>query len=402
MNDINIDKKCICRCNNFNLCNRNTNGNEYCRYHKNTKNAHIHEIFYNVLKDKKNIDICDLYELYKYINKVNYPNIREIYIEVLKNIPYKILKETSFVNKQKYGCKMEKYNLLYNINKKTYDIESCGYIKCIIRMQKKFREKLIINYNPHDDTYMNDEELFTGENICDIASERLFILKNSRKEKYIFDAIELEYFIRTCLENNQEPYNPYNREPLSNYIINSLNNFIKYHNLTIREFEYKWETNMHAFTDLAIEIERRGFYNNPAWFNELTNVDFLKIIKYFKLFSNDIPENANYFNNITQDTLIFDFCKDSIKLFKECNEELYILCCNFIKSLAMCSNNFYDNIPLWLIGGNSAMTRTIGISEGDNIRINTNIETLMGIINRNNNITEIENNFLLYYFVEYI
>jgi len=410
--NIDINKICICRCNNFNLCNRNTSGNESCRYHKNIKNMHIHKILYNVVNDKKNIDVCDLYEIYKYINFINYTNVRELYIEVLKSIPYKILRDISFIN-NKYSSKMDKYNLLYYINKNSYDIECDGNIDSIIKLQRKFREKHIIKYDPCDDTYMNSEELFTGDNICEIAPERLFILKNSRGEKYIFDAIELEYFIRTCIENNQEPNNPYNREPLSNYTINSLRNFIKYHNLKIKVFEYKWDTNMHAFTDLAIEIERRGFYNNPIWFNELTNIDFLKIIKYFKMFSNDIPENANYFNNITEDTLIFDFCKDAIKLFKECNEELYILCCNFIKSIAMCSNNFYENIPLWLTNGTnwtngvlgtvgpiSTIIGASGTSGVANNVLNRNIETLMGMINRNN-ITELENNFLLYYYVEY-
>jgi hypothetical protein len=232
---------------------------------------------------------------------------------------------------------------------------------------------------------MNCEELFTGETIDDIPRERLFILKNSREEKYIFDAIELEYFIRTCINNKQEPYNPYNREVLSKNIIRSLNNFIKYNNLIIKSEEYKWETDMHAFTDLAIEIERRGFYNSPEWFKNLTNVDFLKIIKYFKMFSNDIPENTKYFNNITQDTLVFDFCKDAIKMFKECNEELYILCCNFMKSLAMCSNNFFDNMPTWLIAGSTIGTR---------FRINLEMPNI-------NNINELDNNFFLYYFVEY-
>jgi hypothetical protein len=404
-----MNNKCICRCNNFNLCNRNINANESCRYHKNIKNMYIHKILYNVLKDKKNIDVRDLYEIYKYINFINYSNIKELYIEVLKTIPYKILRDISFINNNKYSSKMDKYNKLYDINKNSYDIECSKNIDSIIKLQKKFREKYLIKYDPHDNTYMNTEDLFTGDNISDISHDRLFVLKNNRGEKYIFDAIEFEYFIRTCIENNQEPYNPYNREPLTNIIINNLKQFIKYHNLKIKEFEYKWETNMHAFTDLAIEIERRGFYNSPTWFNELTNVDFLKIIKYFKMLSNNIPENENYFNNITEENLIFDFCKNAIKLFKECNEELYILCCNFIKSVAMCSNNFYENIPLWLTNGTveagvngpvGAIIRNIGSIRYTNNILNRNIDTLMGMINRNS-IAELENNFLLYYFVEY-
>jgi hypothetical protein len=385
-----IVEKCICRYDKFKLCFRDTNNSEYCRYHKNTKNGYIYKIFYDVLKNKETIDITDLYELYKYVNNITINN-KELFIELLKNIPYKIIcniienGKYYMFKKNNYTSKMEKYILLYEINEKTYNLSNNKEnISILLKIQKRLKDKQIIKYQSGDN-YMNCEELFTGETIDDIPRERLFILKNSREEKYIFDAIELEYFIRTCINNKQEPYNPYNREVLSKNIIRSLNNFIKYNNLIIKSEEYKWETDMHAFTDLAIEIERRGFYNSPEWFKNLTNVDFLKIIKYFKMFSNDIPENTKYFNNITQDTLVFDFCKDAIKMFKECNEELYILCCNFMKSLAMCSNNFFDNMPTWLIAGSTIGTR---------FRINLEMPNI-------NNINELDNNFFLYYFVEY-
>ena len=388
--------KCICRYNNFKLCFRNTNNSEYCRYHKNTKNGYIYKIFYDVLKSKENIDITDIYELYKYVNN------KELFIELLRNIPYKIIcdiikndKYYMFKNNN-YRSKMEKFILLYEINKNTYNISNNNKdISILLKLQKKLKYKQIIKYLPKDEIYMNYEELFTGENIKDIPYERLFILKNCRNEKYIFDAIELEYFIRTCIDNKQEPYNPYNREILNKNIIKNLNNFIKYNNLIIKTEENKWETNMHAFTDLAIEIERRGFYNNPEWFKNLTNIDFLKIIKYFKMFSNDIPENTLYFNNISEGSIVFDFCKDAIKMFKECNEELYILCCNFIKSLAMCSNIFFENMPEWLIADTSIRT-----SFSVNLGIPTNFIQISNI-NNINNINELDNNFLLYYFVEY-
>jgi len=385
-----IVKKCICRYDKFKLCLRDTNEGEYCRYHKNTKNGYIYKIFYDVFKNKDTIDITDLYELYKYVNNINI-NKKELFIELLKNIPYKIIcniienGKYYIFKKNNYTSKMEKYILLYEINENTYNLSNNKEnISIFLKIQKRLKDKQIIKYQ-FGDNYMNCEELFTGENIDNIPRERLFIFKNSREEKYIFDAIELEYFIRTCINYKQEPYNPYNREVLSKNIIKSLNNFIKYNNLIIKSEEYKWETNMHAFTDLAIEIERRGFYNSPEWFKNLTNVDFLKIIKFFKLFSNDIPENNKYFNNITPDTLVFDFCKDAIKMFKECNEELYILCCNFMKSLAMCSNNFFDNIPTWLITGSTIETR---------FRVNLEMPNI-------NNINELDNNFFLYYFVEY-
>jgi hypothetical protein len=259
---------------------------------------------------------------------------------------------------------------------------------------------------------MNSEELFTGENICDIPAKRLYILNNSRGEKYIFDAIELEYFVRKCRENKHEPYNPYNRDKLDENFLENLYIFIKYNDLVMKNDEYLWENNMHAFTELSLEIESRGFYNSPEWFEKLKDADFLKVIKYFKLFSANIPESNKYFNDIRADTLIFDFCKDAIKMFKECNNEYYVLCCNFIKAMALCSNNFYNNLPAWLLA-NGTGGIPVGIGAGgngghigigsiiDNIRINTNLETLMGAMNRNN-ASELANNFLLYYYVEYI
>jgi hypothetical protein len=79
--------------------------------------------------------------------------------------------------------------------------------------------------------------------------------------------------------------------------------------------------------------------------------------------------------------------------------------------MALCSNNFYNNLPAWLLAnGTGGIPVGIGASSGghigigsiiDNIRINTNLETLMGAMNRNN-ASELANNFLLYYYVEYI
>jgi hypothetical protein len=312
-----------------------------------------------------------------------------------------IAKELNIISGNRKYSKNELYNLLYIINKKTFEIENdsvsikiLNKIYNIIRqkskknLKNKLKDSIILKYNT-EDNYMNDEELFTGENICDISVNKLYVLKNSRNEKYIFDAVELEYFIRKCIENKQEPYNPYNRDKLDDYTIKNLKLFIKYKGLIIKTDEYLWENNMHAFTELSLEIESKGFYNSPEWFNKLNDADFLKIIKYFKLFSSNIPESNKYFNDIRANTLIYDFCKDAIKMFKECNDEYYILCCNFIKATALCSNNFFNNMPSWLLGNNS-----------DNIRINTNLENLMGLINRNN-ATELTNNFLLYYYVEY-
>jgi hypothetical protein len=121
--------RCICRYSNtFNLCNRIiTNNSFYCRYHKNTKIGYIHSIFYDVFKEKAEIKMNDLYILYKYIigDANDVKDARTLYIELLKNMPFKILlniAEGLFItaNNRKYS-KKELYNILYNINKNTYD-----------------------------------------------------------------------------------------------------------------------------------------------------------------------------------------------------------------------------------------------------------------------------------------
>ena len=75
--------------------------------------------------------------------------------------------------------------------------------------------------------------------------------------------------------------------------------------------------------------------------------------------------------------------------------------------MALCSNNFYNNLPAWLLANGTGGMGAVGAGGHmgiggiiDNIRINTNLETLMGAMNRNN-ASELANNFLLYYYVEY-
>jgi hypothetical protein len=131
---------------------------------------------------------------------------------------------------------------------------------------------------------------------------------------------------------------------------------------------------------LALEIEKCGFYNSPDWYMKIDRRGLMNVIKIFKDFSMSTSESQGYFRNFfstpDSESLVFKFCKEGIRLFKECNEDKYILCCNFMKALAMSSTDFYNNLPSWLAG-------TITTS---NIMHNTFLN----------------NNFLFYYYVEYL
>ena len=217
---------------------------------------------------------------------------------------------------------------------------------------------------------------------------------------------------------------------------------------------------MNAYTDLSIEIERRGFYNNPEWFKKMSRRDFLKCIKLFRDFSSNVEESKRYFISIRDGeaaslassvssalaassaslAFTYDFCKESIRMFNECNDDLYILCCNFMKSLALCSNDFYNNIPEWLatyettsyISSNltsyisslmnnnvAAANANYNYEEYDYNNMNTSINNSIGDDLLNNRINNVlgsgdssdimptstinpSNNFLLYYYVEYM
>ena len=400
--------KCICRNKKtFKSCKKYSKYNSaFCRYHNNN-NELIYKIFYKIFGNKIYISMNDIFNLYKYItdniNNIEYKEEKPgyLFIELLKNIPYKILLLISkkYLDGKKFN-KNDLFNYLHYLNSKTYKINST---QKLIQFQDKYKYYLLSrNINKKD--IINTEDLFSCENIEDIPDNRLFIIKDSNGT-YGFDVIELEHFISNCKDEDKEPYNPYTREKISSDIIWKIYKFIEYNKISRREIGYNWQNNMHAFTDLSIELERRGFYNSPNWLNKMSNEDILKTIKYFRDFSISIEDSNKYFKDIN-DNIVYNFCKDGIKMFKECKDDLYVLCCNFVKALAMCSNDFYENIPSWMSGLNtsSILSSVFSIFENDftfnggNIPENFTFSTFSNLSQTINS----PNNFLLYYYVEYM
>jgi hypothetical protein len=315
----------------------------------------------------------DIYKIYKYILENTQENddifINILFIDLLKMIPIVKLSSiyknyidndniTELINPPKSikrvleDNKNNIYMKIYSLNYHTYLFSNKCNINMLIKFQNIVKYKLLCNSNSDKGVgtnYLNDEDVFTYVNINAIHPRMLFTIKDIRGT-YAFDIVELEYFVRKCINENVVPYNPYTREALNKKTIWRLNMNMLYNNITKKPDECKWSTDMHAYTDLSIEIERRGFYNNPEWFKKMSNNDFIKCIKLFRDFSCNVDESKKYFLNIEydNDTFTYDFCKESIKMFKECNDDLYILCCNYMKSLALCSNDFYNNVPDWL------------------------------------------------------
>jgi hypothetical protein len=385
-----------------------------------------------LFEERSELKINDIYIIYKYIldrtKERDDVFINILFIDLLKMIPVGKLSNIykNYINKD---CitKNELYNQIYLLNYKTHTFNNNCNVNNLIEFQNIAKYKMLCVREGVNSNFLNDDDLFTTASITDIHPTRLFTIKDA-KGTYGFDIVELEYFVRKCLADNVAPYNPYTRETLDEKIIWRLNMKLKYHNIAKKKDECIWTTDMNAYTDLSIEIEKRGFYNNPEWFKNMSRTDFLKCIKLFRDFSSNVEESKKYLINISEDRFTYDFCEESIKLFNECNDNLYILCCNYMKSLALCSNEFYNNIPDWL----STYETTSYISNVNNfasfistlisndftsesserhsnlmdIDMNMGMNNDMNMSNLGVNLTtpiiNPSNNFLLYYYVEYM
>jgi len=380
-------KKC------FHICNKKTIKNSfYCCYHIHSKKKHLCKIFFNILEDRHDLTIGDIFDLYKYILESTDDRggsddifINILFIDLLKMIPIAKLSNVykDYLNQYTIGtvkttaaaaaaANAAIYAKIYLLNKKTYDFRKICNINTLIRFQNMVKYKLICISDSKNTCYLNDEDLFTTVNITDIHPRKLFLIKDTKGTNddaaYAFDIVELEYFVRRCLADNIAPYNPYTRELLSIKVLWKLYMKIKYGNIEIKKESCIWKTNMNAYTDLSIEIERRGFYNNPEWFNKMEKKDFVKCIKLFKDFSRNIEGiSGQYFLNMTDEAFVYDFCKESIRLFRECNDDLYVICCNYMKALALCSNDFYNNIPDWLSTFETTSHIVSSVSDGTGV-----------------------------------
>jgi hypothetical protein len=402
-----------------------------------------------VFEDRHELTLNDIYRLYKYIVENTSENddifINILFIDLLKMVSIDKLSNIykDYIDKFDITAKPALYANIYLLNKNTYLFSNKCNTNTLIEFQNIVRYKLLSIDNTsvsvsgtNGASYLNDTDVFSLQDVRDIHPRKLFTIKDI-KGAYAFDIVELEYFVRKCVNDNVAPYNPYTREEFSDKIVWRLNKQIQYNNIIKKSDDCLWTTDMNAYTDLSIEIERRGFYNNPEWFKKMSQKDFLKCIKLFRDFSNNIEESKRYFVNLgsgfsvasPSSTFIYSFCKECIKMFNECNDDLYILCCNFMKSLALCSNDFYNNIPDWLatyettsyISGISNFNSIISSIANtytpsnipnyeeyvyNNLTSNSHSDLLnspnIDIGNIPTSTINPSNNFLLYYYVEYM
>lgn len=352
--------------------------NNYCIYRYNNCCDKCQELKY------RNTDYCSYHikyrnDIYKIIDKplININNIFDLYIKIhndpniyTKKYIFKSCLNIIFDNKiilKSFYPLFDINNIIeeiYIYNKKIYNI--LNNHKKELNIIKNFFFNNYLKKNKINDNCSNIEDPFSFDLIENIPDYKLFKFKDIDGNIYGFRALELKYFITL-----NEPLNPYNKNIISDDIINKLNLFIKINNLNINTIikKYKFYTINQAFTNVSSVIEKIGFYNNVQWFLKLTDNDIFSIINSFHILTFNIPYSTNYFKNIDINNLKIDFCNEIIKLFNDGNNK-FLLCCYFIKSLALYSDDFYNNLPNWLI---DIVSPVIYINRLDNIMLLVNV-----------------------------
>jgi hypothetical protein len=315
----------------------------YCSVHSNNYN-----IIYKIINDaigRNEINIREIYKIFKYIYNNDKIFTKEfIFKACLKTLYSNLYYLKSVFNKY---FRLDNNNndiihMIYLINLNTYNIDKSNKYKILYRFfitniikKHKYNPNIILN---------NNEDPFTLDNINELDKNELFIYSENNETNYFFIATELKYFIDT-----NGGWNPYTKQELSETTLRNLNYFIKYYKLNKKNKlnKYEWTSIHQAFTDVSQIIEKIGFYNDTKWLLKLTSNQIKNIIKTFKLVSREYNGNENYYINITDNNIFYDFARETIKLFENGNDN-FVLCCNFIKSIALYSDDFYNNIPEWM------------------------------------------------------
>ena len=360
-------------------CYFNSKIDNYCSIHANNYNT-----IYKIINDaigRNEINIREIYNIFKYIYNNEKIYTKEfIFKACLKtlysNLYYLKSVFNKYINTSNENENNDVIHIIYLINLKTYNIEKEHYNKHKI-LYRFFITNIIKKhkYNPNI-ILNNNEDPFTLDNINELDKNELFIYSENNETNYFFIATELKYFIDT-----NGGWNPYTKQELPETTIKNLNYFIKYFKLNKKNTlnKYEWSSIHQAFTDVSQIIEKIGFYNDTKWLLKLTSNQIKNIIKTFKLVSREYQGIENYYLNITDNNIFYDFARETIKLFENGNDN-FILCCNFIKSIALYSDDFYNNIPEWMVDIETPNIITIPINTARTSMINNSINSIFNSV----------------------
>lgn len=333
-------------------CFFKTKYNKYCSIHINNRNI-IYEIINKAIGIRQIKNTYDIYEIFKYIYDTPDIYVKElIFKKILKTL---FIKQWTLRSKYYYLTNYCNYDtlidIIFKLNLNTYKIEKKINNKQLLII-KKFLNFTVIKKHRYDHTikYINESDPFTFDLLEEIPLTEKFIFVEDNNY-YCFRALEFKYFIR-----NNGNWNPYTKKQINYEVMSNLDKFIDYFKLQ-KEYNNQWKTLLQAFTDVSIAIEKIGFYTNTQWFIALTHKQIRNIIRLFHVISS--RNNHNQIYNFFMDLMIINnedtnnnqiyyyFAKEIIRLFENGNAN-FLLCCNFMKSIGVYSNEFYNSLPDWL------------------------------------------------------
>jgi len=304
----------------------------------------IYEIINNAIGISPVKTLQDIYIIFNYIYENNTILTKEL---IFKKLLLTIInKKLVYQYIYKNYINIKKKNLsniideIYKINYKTYILIKNNKKK-LENLSKRIQKYLIREHIYNEKLEItNTNDPFTFDNINEINKKEVFIYKDGINI-YFYKAIELKYFIET-----NGKWNPYTKKEIENKIIKKLDLFIKINKLIHKNKNerYNWLSVNQAYTDVSQALEKIGFYNNSEWFLKLNIKEIKNIIRLFNVMCSN---NQNFFLNIDDNNIYYDFAKEIIRLFEDGNSN-FLTCCIFMKSISVYSNDFYNSLPSWI------------------------------------------------------
>jgi len=319
----------------------------------------IYEIINDAIGIRQIKTTNDIYLIFKYIYDTPTIYVKEgIFKKILKSL---FIKQWTLKSKYNY-IKFQNYELFINeifkLNLNTYKIEKNNDLSFLTKIKNFMYYVSIRNHLYKSNiTYTNETDPFTFDKFEEIPFKERFIFCEDNNY-YCFKASDFKYFTRT-----NGNWNPYTKKIIEPKIINNLEIFIDYFKIN-KNNNNNWKTLEQAFTDVSLIIQKVGFYTNTQWFLKLSKIQIRNIIRLFRVISlrnNNNNNHEEYFrdlmllifdnnnndNNNNQEEIYYSFARNIIEIFEN-GDSNFLLCCNFMKSIGVYSNDFYNSLPEWL------------------------------------------------------
>ena len=272
-----INHKCNARCKNnlIKQCNFSATKNSiFCKKHS-------------------NIDINSKYNinnpLFTNIEINNFINCYILNKFIIKKKDILLIEYILFKNNYYTNYKINKKNLIYYFDNYIYYYK---HLNNIILLQSIIRKNNVLNLNKlkgpgllNKNKSTNYEDFYTLESIYSIKYNQFF---SYEEEKHIYSFDIRSFKILIDNSNKKNIYNPYNRNIISDIVIDKFEKLLKYliNNNLFTLFKEDILTNKQINTQYIIKIFQKidsfGYNTNINWFTSLSSNKLYKLWSYLE------------------------------------------------------------------------------------------------------------------------